>query len=109
MQRFLFLIMKNVVFSETKCVKFMIIRELSLWEVKAPFSSSLGCYGVSGEGAELDDWLCARCEADAVTEVPMEINTVVILYFIIIMEEQNFCIVEDHIALFYFLSKKNIH
>ncbi|XP_074544517.1 lysine-specific demethylase 4A isoform X2 [Halichoeres trimaculatus] len=26
------------------------------------------CYGVSGEGAELDDWLCARCEADAVTE-----------------------------------------
>ncbi|XP_020500094.2 lysine-specific demethylase 4A isoform X1 [Labrus bergylta] len=26
------------------------------------------CYGVSGHGAELDDWLCARCEADAVTE-----------------------------------------
>uniref|UniRef100_UPI0037E7181F lysine-specific demethylase 4A isoform X2 n=1 Tax=Semicossyphus pulcher TaxID=241346 RepID=UPI0037E7181F len=26
------------------------------------------CYGVSGDGAELDDWLCARCEADAVTE-----------------------------------------
>ncbi|XP_022610688.1 lysine-specific demethylase 4A-like isoform X4 [Seriola dumerili] len=26
------------------------------------------CYGVSGEGAELDDWLCARCEADAITE-----------------------------------------
>uniref|UniRef100_A0A665UNK2 [histone H3]-trimethyl-L-lysine(9) demethylase n=1 Tax=Echeneis naucrates TaxID=173247 RepID=A0A665UNK2_ECHNA len=27
------------------------------------------CYGVSGDGAELDDWLCARCEADALTEV----------------------------------------
>ncbi|XP_038574256.1 lysine-specific demethylase 4A-like isoform X4 [Micropterus salmoides] len=26
------------------------------------------CYGVSGEEAELDDWLCARCEADAITE-----------------------------------------
>ncbi|XP_071347412.1 lysine-specific demethylase 4A isoform X2 [Trachinotus anak] len=26
------------------------------------------CYGVSGDGAELDDWLCARCEADAITE-----------------------------------------
>ncbi|XP_047445612.1 lysine-specific demethylase 4A isoform X2 [Mugil cephalus] len=26
------------------------------------------CYGVSGDEAELDDWLCARCEADAVTE-----------------------------------------
>ncbi|XP_029381007.1 lysine-specific demethylase 4A isoform X2 [Echeneis naucrates] len=26
------------------------------------------CYGVSGDGAELDDWLCARCEADALTE-----------------------------------------
>ncbi|XP_041659041.1 lysine-specific demethylase 4A isoform X3 [Cheilinus undulatus] len=26
------------------------------------------CYGVSGHGAELDDWLCARCEADAITE-----------------------------------------
>ncbi|XP_035526705.1 lysine-specific demethylase 4A isoform X4 [Morone saxatilis] len=26
------------------------------------------CYGVSGEDAELDDWLCARCEADAITE-----------------------------------------
>ncbi|XP_029971918.1 lysine-specific demethylase 4A isoform X2 [Salarias fasciatus] len=26
------------------------------------------CYGVSGEGAELDDWLCARCEANATTE-----------------------------------------
>lgn len=29
----------------------------------------LGCYGVSGEEAELDKWLCARCEADAMTEV----------------------------------------
>uniref|UniRef100_A0A3Q1J9B3 [histone H3]-trimethyl-L-lysine(9) demethylase n=1 Tax=Anabas testudineus TaxID=64144 RepID=A0A3Q1J9B3_ANATE len=27
------------------------------------------CYGVSGEEAELDKWLCARCEADAMTEV----------------------------------------
>ncbi|KAG7239226.1 hypothetical protein INR49_029892, partial [Caranx melampygus] len=27
------------------------------------------CYGVSDEGADLEDWLCARCEADAVTEV----------------------------------------
>ncbi|KAI3375104.1 hypothetical protein L3Q82_021625, partial [Scortum barcoo] len=26
------------------------------------------CYGVSGDEAELDDWLCARCEADAVNE-----------------------------------------
>ncbi|XP_039999500.1 lysine-specific demethylase 4A-like isoform X2 [Xiphias gladius] len=26
------------------------------------------CYGVSGDEAELDDWLCARCEADAITE-----------------------------------------
>ncbi|XP_054482589.1 lysine-specific demethylase 4A-like isoform X2 [Anoplopoma fimbria] len=26
------------------------------------------CYGVSGDEAELDDWLCARCEADATTE-----------------------------------------
>uniref|UniRef100_A0A3Q3Q080 [histone H3]-trimethyl-L-lysine(9) demethylase n=1 Tax=Monopterus albus TaxID=43700 RepID=A0A3Q3Q080_MONAL len=26
------------------------------------------CYGVSGEEAELDDWLCARCEAGAITE-----------------------------------------
>ncbi|XP_029929652.1 lysine-specific demethylase 4A-like isoform X2 [Myripristis murdjan] len=26
------------------------------------------CYGVSGEEAELDNWLCARCEADATTE-----------------------------------------
>nr|XP_046264252.1 lysine-specific demethylase 4A isoform X3 [Scatophagus argus] len=26
------------------------------------------CYGVSGDEAELDNWLCARCEADAVTE-----------------------------------------
>ncbi|XP_075954806.1 lysine-specific demethylase 4A-like isoform X2 [Anarhichas minor] len=26
------------------------------------------CYGVSGDDAELDDWLCARCEADATTE-----------------------------------------
>ncbi|XP_051256579.1 lysine-specific demethylase 4A isoform X4 [Dicentrarchus labrax] len=26
------------------------------------------CYGVSGDDAELDDWLCARCEADAITE-----------------------------------------
>nr|XP_054593227.1 lysine-specific demethylase 4A isoform X2 [Nothobranchius furzeri] len=26
------------------------------------------CYGVSGDEAELDDWLCARCEASAITE-----------------------------------------
>uniref|UniRef100_A0A3P8TAM7 [histone H3]-trimethyl-L-lysine(9) demethylase n=1 Tax=Amphiprion percula TaxID=161767 RepID=A0A3P8TAM7_AMPPE len=26
------------------------------------------CYGVSGDEEELDDWLCARCEADAITE-----------------------------------------
>lgn len=26
------------------------------------------CYGVSGDEADLDDWLCARCEADAITE-----------------------------------------
>ncbi|XP_028284310.1 lysine-specific demethylase 4A isoform X2 [Parambassis ranga] len=26
------------------------------------------CYGVSGDDMELDDWLCARCEADAITE-----------------------------------------
>ncbi|XP_061588624.1 lysine-specific demethylase 4A isoform X2 [Cololabis saira] len=26
------------------------------------------CYGVSGDGAELDEWLCARCEVDAITE-----------------------------------------
>ncbi|XP_073346708.1 lysine-specific demethylase 4A-like isoform X1 [Pagrus major] len=26
------------------------------------------CYGVCGDEAELDDWLCARCEADAMTE-----------------------------------------
>ncbi|XP_041848230.1 lysine-specific demethylase 4A isoform X2 [Melanotaenia boesemani] len=26
------------------------------------------CYGVSGDEAELDDWLCARCEAGAITE-----------------------------------------
>lgn len=28
-----------------------------------------GCYGVSGDDAELDAWLCARCEAGATTEV----------------------------------------
>uniref|UniRef100_A0A672YT64 [histone H3]-trimethyl-L-lysine(9) demethylase n=1 Tax=Sphaeramia orbicularis TaxID=375764 RepID=A0A672YT64_9TELE len=27
------------------------------------------CYGVSGDDSELDDWLCARCEAGALTEV----------------------------------------
>ncbi|MEQ2192859.1 Lysine-specific demethylase 4A, partial [Xenoophorus captivus] len=32
------------------------------------FLLMLGCYGVSGEEAELDDWLCARCEASAITE-----------------------------------------
>ncbi|KAG7526549.1 lysine-specific demethylase 4A-like isoform X2 [Solea senegalensis] len=26
------------------------------------------CYGVSGDEEELDDWLCARCEANAITE-----------------------------------------
>ncbi|KAE8291101.1 Lysine-specific demethylase 4A [Larimichthys crocea] len=26
------------------------------------------CYGVSGDEADLDDWLCARCEANAITE-----------------------------------------
>ncbi|KAM6948767.1 lysine-specific demethylase 4A [Aplochiton taeniatus] len=26
------------------------------------------CYGVSAEEAELDDWLCARCKANAITE-----------------------------------------
>ncbi|KAM9844885.1 lysine-specific demethylase 4A isoform 2-T2 [Aulostomus maculatus] len=26
------------------------------------------CYGVSGDEADLDDWLCARCEAGATTE-----------------------------------------
>ncbi|CAG5896917.1 lysine-specific demethylase 4A isoform 2-T2 [Menidia menidia] len=26
------------------------------------------CYGVSGDEEELDDWLCARCAADAITE-----------------------------------------
>ncbi|XP_060939870.1 lysine-specific demethylase 4A isoform X3 [Limanda limanda] len=26
------------------------------------------CYGVSGSATELDDWLCARCEANAITE-----------------------------------------
>ncbi|XP_062260251.1 lysine-specific demethylase 4A isoform X2 [Platichthys flesus] len=26
------------------------------------------CYGVSGDATELDDWLCARCEANAITE-----------------------------------------
>ncbi|XP_068604550.1 lysine-specific demethylase 4A-like [Brachionichthys hirsutus] len=26
------------------------------------------CYGASGDERDLDDWLCARCEADAVTE-----------------------------------------
>ncbi|XP_036939199.1 lysine-specific demethylase 4A isoform X2 [Acanthopagrus latus] len=26
------------------------------------------CYGVCGDEADLDDWLCARCEADAITE-----------------------------------------
>uniref|UniRef100_A0A1A7XEP2 [histone H3]-trimethyl-L-lysine(9) demethylase n=1 Tax=Iconisemion striatum TaxID=60296 RepID=A0A1A7XEP2_9TELE len=26
------------------------------------------CYGVSGDEAEQDDWLCARCEASAITE-----------------------------------------
>uniref|UniRef100_A0A3P8VW91 [histone H3]-trimethyl-L-lysine(9) demethylase n=1 Tax=Cynoglossus semilaevis TaxID=244447 RepID=A0A3P8VW91_CYNSE len=26
------------------------------------------CYGVSCDEAELDDWLCARCEANAITE-----------------------------------------
>uniref|UniRef100_A0A3Q2U3F5 [histone H3]-trimethyl-L-lysine(9) demethylase n=1 Tax=Fundulus heteroclitus TaxID=8078 RepID=A0A3Q2U3F5_FUNHE len=26
------------------------------------------CYGVSGEEADLEDWQCARCEADAITE-----------------------------------------
>ncbi|XP_030016132.1 lysine-specific demethylase 4A isoform X2 [Sphaeramia orbicularis] len=26
------------------------------------------CYGVSGDDSELDDWLCARCEAGALTE-----------------------------------------
>lgn len=31
--------------------------------------SCSGCYGVCGDEAELDDWLCARCEADAITEV----------------------------------------
>lgn len=29
----------------------------------------LGCYGISRDDAELDEWLCARCEADAITEV----------------------------------------
>ncbi|CAG01941.1 unnamed protein product, partial [Tetraodon nigroviridis] len=26
------------------------------------------CYGVAGDEGELDDWLCSRCEANAVTE-----------------------------------------
>uniref|UniRef100_A0A669DVZ2 [histone H3]-trimethyl-L-lysine(9) demethylase n=1 Tax=Oreochromis niloticus TaxID=8128 RepID=A0A669DVZ2_ORENI len=26
------------------------------------------CYGISRDDAELDEWLCARCEADAITE-----------------------------------------
>ncbi|XP_068196503.1 lysine-specific demethylase 4A-like [Antennarius striatus] len=26
------------------------------------------CYGVSGDERDLDDWLCSRCEADAITE-----------------------------------------
>ncbi|XP_056276386.1 lysine-specific demethylase 4A-like isoform X2 [Pseudoliparis swirei] len=26
------------------------------------------CYGVNGDEAEVDDWLCARCEANATTE-----------------------------------------
>ncbi|KAM6918291.1 lysine-specific demethylase 4A-like [Xenentodon cancila] len=26
------------------------------------------CYGISGDEAELNDWLCARCEVDAITE-----------------------------------------
>ncbi|XP_070700546.1 lysine-specific demethylase 4A-like isoform X4 [Pempheris klunzingeri] len=26
------------------------------------------CYGVTGDEPDLDDWLCARCEADAITE-----------------------------------------
>lgn len=34
-----------------------------------PLVSLAGCYGVSCDEAELDDWLCARCEANAITEV----------------------------------------
>lgn len=28
-----------------------------------------GCYGISADEGELDDWLCARCEANATTVV----------------------------------------
>lgn len=49
----------------TQYVKW-ITGEVSVWHV---FCSCSGCYGVSDKGADLDDWLCARCEADAITEV----------------------------------------
>lgn len=28
-----------------------------------------GCYGICADEGELDDWLCARCEANATTVV----------------------------------------
>uniref|UniRef100_H2T5W1 [histone H3]-trimethyl-L-lysine(9) demethylase n=1 Tax=Takifugu rubripes TaxID=31033 RepID=H2T5W1_TAKRU len=32
------------------------------------------CYGVSGGEEELDNWLCARCEANAITEVSSKLK-----------------------------------
>lgn len=28
-----------------------------------------GCYGITADEGDLDDWLCARCEANAITVV----------------------------------------
>lgn len=33
------------------------------------FGLCSGCYGISANEGELDDWLCARCEANATTVV----------------------------------------
>lgn len=33
------------------------------------FCPRSGCYGISADEGELDDWLCARCEANATTVV----------------------------------------
>lgn len=38
-------------------------------EKKTVFLSGSGCYGVTRDEAEQDDWLCARCKADATLEV----------------------------------------
>uniref|UniRef100_A0AAQ6AFQ5 [histone H3]-trimethyl-L-lysine(9) demethylase n=1 Tax=Amphiprion ocellaris TaxID=80972 RepID=A0AAQ6AFQ5_AMPOC len=39
------------------------------------------CYGVSGDEEELDDWLCARCEADAITEKHCTLDNVLFVQY----------------------------